>query len=190
MSHSGLHYRECGNEVRADMAFIVSDLTFPHISFAILFCQKKVKKIRKSAVWVFLKNTENRRDERHGKYASDLWRWFIGCGNMNLSSCKENAVTVYTVLRRRGTYRYSMIFHGQNLFPLYFCRTVHRLPNHNAPDTKLGIYSFSGNIYPAMLFRYYFNCTKWMNPLQRNNNDRQSHYRHCLTHKTLRHKIS
>ena len=132
MSHSGLHNRVCGNEVRADMTFIVSDLTFHHISFVILFCQKKIKKIRKSVVWVFLKNTENRRDERHWKYASDLWRWSIGCGNMNLSSCKENAVTVYTVLRRRGTYHYSMIFHGQNLFPLYFCRTVHRLLNHNA----------------------------------------------------------
>ena len=47
MNHSGLHYRVCGNEVRADMAFVASDLTFLHTSFAILFCQKKVKKIRR-----------------------------------------------------------------------------------------------------------------------------------------------
>ena len=56
--------------------------------------------------------------------------------------------------------------------------------------TKLGIYSVSGNIYPVMLFTHYFNCTKWMSPLQRNNNDRQFRYKHCLIHKTLRHKIS
>ena len=50
MNHSGSHYMVCGNVVRAEMTFVVSDLTFLYISFAILFCQNKVKKIRKSDV--------------------------------------------------------------------------------------------------------------------------------------------
>ena len=34
-----------GNVVRGKIAFVMLDLTFRNISFAILFCQKKVKKI-------------------------------------------------------------------------------------------------------------------------------------------------
>ncbi len=61
MSHSGLHCRVYGNMVRDEMAFVMSDLTLLYICFAILFCQKKVKKIRKSVARVFFKNTDMRR---------------------------------------------------------------------------------------------------------------------------------
>ena len=47
---------------------MMQDLTFLYISFAILFCQKKVKKIRVPAAWVFFKNAGMARDETHGKY--------------------------------------------------------------------------------------------------------------------------
>ena len=51
------------------MAFITSDLTFVHISFAKIFCQKKVKKNCKSVARVFFRNADIVRDETHGMYA-------------------------------------------------------------------------------------------------------------------------
>ena len=48
-----------GNVVRGKIAFVMLDLTFRNISFAILFCQKKVKKICKYVARVFFKNTDN-----------------------------------------------------------------------------------------------------------------------------------
>ena len=44
-----LHYRVYDTAVQTETAFITPDLTFLYISFANLFCQKKVKKICKYA---------------------------------------------------------------------------------------------------------------------------------------------
>ncbi len=48
--------------VRDKRAFITHDLTFPYIYFVALFYQKKVKKIRKSIIRVFFKNTNIRQN--------------------------------------------------------------------------------------------------------------------------------
>ena len=67
MNHSGSHYRVYGNMVRTEMTFVVPDLTFLYISFAILFCQNKVKKICKFVVRVFFKNADIEADGKYGK---------------------------------------------------------------------------------------------------------------------------
>ena len=48
------------------MGFIVFGLTFIYISFAIFFCQKKVKKIRKSVARVFFKSADMRSEKECG----------------------------------------------------------------------------------------------------------------------------
>ena len=50
MKHSGMHYRVYEKTIRYERAFMMQDLTFLYISFAISFCQKKVKKICKFIV--------------------------------------------------------------------------------------------------------------------------------------------
>ena len=49
------------------MGFIIPYLTFLYISFAILFCQKKVKKNCKSATRVFFKNAYMTNKETYEK---------------------------------------------------------------------------------------------------------------------------
>ena len=56
------------------MGFIIPYLTFLYISFAILFCQKKVKKICKYAIRVFFKKAIMKCGGRHGRYAFFLRR--------------------------------------------------------------------------------------------------------------------
>ena len=51
------------------MGFIMSYLTFLYISFAILFCQKKVKKICKYVIRVFFNKAIMTCGGRHGRYA-------------------------------------------------------------------------------------------------------------------------
>ena len=74
MNNPVLHYGVYKKSVWSESACITSDLTFAHTSFAILFCQKKVKKNCKFTVRVFYKKADMRRDEKHGKQAS-LLRW-------------------------------------------------------------------------------------------------------------------
>ena len=50
-----LCYRVYAKAIHAERGFIRHDLTFPHISFAKKFCQKKVKKNRKLVVRVLCK---------------------------------------------------------------------------------------------------------------------------------------
>ena len=54
MNFSGPCFTVDDNANSYEPAFIVHDLTFLYISFAILFCQKKVKKNRKSVTRVLL----------------------------------------------------------------------------------------------------------------------------------------
>ena len=54
------------------MGFITLHLTFLYISFAILFCQKKVKKICKYVIRVFFKKAIMKCEKRHGRHASFL----------------------------------------------------------------------------------------------------------------------
>ena len=54
MNFSGPCFTVDDNANNYEPAFIVHDLTFLYISFAILFCQKKVKKNRKSVTRVLL----------------------------------------------------------------------------------------------------------------------------------------
>ena len=70
---------------RPEQAFLMLDLTFPYISFAKNFCQKKVKKNCKYVARVFFENTDMRRKKRHGKLANVLRGWFIGRGDADLS---------------------------------------------------------------------------------------------------------
>ena len=44
MNYPAFHYRVYDKTVQPEPAFLIYDLTIPHISFAILFCQNKVKK--------------------------------------------------------------------------------------------------------------------------------------------------
>ena len=79
------------------------DLTFPYISFAKKFCQKKVKKNCKYVARVFFENTDMRRKKRHGKLANVLRGWFIGRGDADLSlrdkmRCDGQRLTLQTVL--------------------------------------------------------------------------------------------
>ena len=85
--------------VRDKRAFITHDLTFPYIYFVALFCQKKVKKIRKSIVRVFFKNTNMRRGQIYKRYVFFLWRIFFGCSNAILLLCENRSVTVHPPLR-------------------------------------------------------------------------------------------
>ena len=70
--------------VRSEMAFIIPDRTLPYISFAILFCQKKVKKICKSAVRVFFKDANIMREEAYGMYTPFRRLVYTGGDIMNL----------------------------------------------------------------------------------------------------------
>ena len=67
MNHSGPHCWVYEKKVRDERALIIHDLTFFYISFAILFCQNKVKKICKFVVRVFFKNADIEADGRHEK---------------------------------------------------------------------------------------------------------------------------
>ena len=53
---------------KSEHAFMMVYLTFLYISFANLFCQKKVKKICKSVVRVFFKHNDMRREKKHWKH--------------------------------------------------------------------------------------------------------------------------
>ena len=53
---------------KSEQAFMMTCLTFLYISFANLFCQKKVKKICKSVAGVFFKHADMRREKKHGKH--------------------------------------------------------------------------------------------------------------------------
>ena len=55
--------------VKPEWAFGVLYLTILYISFAKIFCQKKVKKNCKSVARVFFRNADIVRDETHGMYA-------------------------------------------------------------------------------------------------------------------------
>ena len=68
---SGLHYRIYGSAVNAETDYIAADLTFLYTSFAKKFCQKKVKKNRKSLARVSFENTDIRRGKSHGDILSD-----------------------------------------------------------------------------------------------------------------------
>ena len=70
--------------VQSVMAFIILDWTLPYISFAILFCQKKVKKICKSAVRVFFKDADIMCEEAYGMYTPFRRLVYTGGDNMNL----------------------------------------------------------------------------------------------------------
>lgn len=63
MTYYGLHYRVCEEIVRPEMAFNVLNIAFPHISFEILFCQNKIKKICKLVPKVFLKRNQEQEKE-------------------------------------------------------------------------------------------------------------------------------
>ena len=56
------------------MGFIMPYLTFLYISFAILFCQNKVKKICKYVIRVFFKKVIMKCEKRHGRHAFFLRR--------------------------------------------------------------------------------------------------------------------
>lgn len=53
MSCSGLHSWVYKNVSLYEMAFVIPDLKFRHVPFAILFCQNIVKKICKFVMRVF-----------------------------------------------------------------------------------------------------------------------------------------
>lgn len=67
MNHSGPHCWVYEKTVRDERVLIICDLTFLYISFVILFCQNKVKKIYKFVVRVFFKNADIEADGKHGK---------------------------------------------------------------------------------------------------------------------------
>ncbi len=67
MNHSGPRCKVYEKTVRDERALIIRDLTFLYISFAILFCQNKVKKICKFVVRVFFKNADIEADGKYGK---------------------------------------------------------------------------------------------------------------------------
>ena len=71
--HSALHCRVYKKSVWLEMGFIVLDLTFLYISFAIFFCQKKVKKIRGSVARVFFKSADMRSEKECGMCSCLLW---------------------------------------------------------------------------------------------------------------------
>ena len=73
MNFSGPCFTIDDNTKSYEAAFVVDDLTFLYISFAILFCQKKVKKNCKSIVGVFLKNAGMTCSEACGRHAPFLW---------------------------------------------------------------------------------------------------------------------
>ena len=71
VNSSGLHYRIYGSALNAETDYIAADLTFLHTSFTKKFCQKKVKKNRKSVAQVSFENTAIRRGKRCGDILSD-----------------------------------------------------------------------------------------------------------------------
>ena len=79
-----LHYRVYDTAVQIETAFITLDLTFLHTSFANLFCQKKVKKICKSAVRVFFKDADIMCEEAYGMYTPFRRLVYTGGDIMNL----------------------------------------------------------------------------------------------------------
>ena len=95
MNFPGPCFRVDDNAKSYEPAFVVPDLTFLHISFAILFCQKKVKKNCKSAVRVFSKKADTRHRKRHEMYVPDFQLWFTGRGCADLSLHKQNTHRPY-----------------------------------------------------------------------------------------------
>ena len=95
MNFPGPCFRVDDNAKSYEPAFVVSKLTFLHISFAILFCQKKVKKNCKSAVRVFSKKADTRHRKRHGMSVSDFQLWFTGRGCVDLSLHEQNTHRPY-----------------------------------------------------------------------------------------------
>ena len=72
MKDSGLYGRVYCNAVWVERAYIMRVLTFLYISFAILFCQKKVKKNCKYVARVFFKKAGMRCEEARGNDAPDV----------------------------------------------------------------------------------------------------------------------
>ena len=92
----GLWYGVYHKTIRAETAFIISVLTFLYTSFAKIFCQNLVKKNCKFVSRFFIKNTDIRHEGKHKNRVSVWWRWFIGCGNFNLSLYEYPTVTGQT----------------------------------------------------------------------------------------------
>ncbi len=57
---------------KSEQAFMMVYLTFFYISFANLFCQKKVKKICKSVAGVFFKHADMRREKKYWKHVQAM----------------------------------------------------------------------------------------------------------------------
>ena len=73
------------------------DFTFLNISFAISFCQKKVKKICNFLIRVFFKTADIRSEEKYGKHETVLQELFIGRDNVNLLLREVHADTLHTI---------------------------------------------------------------------------------------------
>ena len=68
MNYPGFLNRVYDKAPKPEQAFMMVYLTFLYISFANLFCQKKVKKICKSVAGVFFKHADIRCEKKHGKH--------------------------------------------------------------------------------------------------------------------------
>ena len=84
--------------VKAERALEMFDFIFLYISFAILFCQKKVKKNCKSAVRVFFKTADIRRFDNYRESTYVTRQWSCVYANMYFSSRNVRAVTVLVIL--------------------------------------------------------------------------------------------
>ena len=73
------------------------DFTFLNISFAMSFCQKKVKKICNFLIRVFFKTADISSEEKYGKHETVLQELFIGCDNVNLLLREVHADTLHTI---------------------------------------------------------------------------------------------
>ena len=68
MNYPGFLNKVYDKAPKPEQAFMMVYLTFLYISFANLFCQKKVKKICKSVAGVFFKHPDIRREKKYGKH--------------------------------------------------------------------------------------------------------------------------
>ena len=102
MNCRGLCYRGYDKTVKPEQAFLMLHSTISHICFAILFCQKKVKKNCKCVVQVFFKKADMSREERHGIYAPAVRLWFIGF--CNVGSTWEKALSRFIPSGAAGTF--------------------------------------------------------------------------------------
>ncbi len=68
MNYPGFLNKVYDKAAKPEQAFMTVYLIFLHISFANLFCQKKVKKICKSVAGVFFKHADMRREKKHWKH--------------------------------------------------------------------------------------------------------------------------